>query len=157
MIVKAVGLTSEEVRPRRSTSVPRRFPQPVPPLNCLVITGDGRARGQLRLASAQDRHFRCDARDWCDAPSSAVADDHHLVLVDLRYLFGAVLRDAMRLVARHAGRCACLLVVCGGDDTGAEERWARQLGVDLYFPCMPVVDAVNLVVADMTRDCVAAA
>ena len=70
-----------------------------------------------------------------------------LVFVDLRGLVGGWLAAARRLVADRAGRHATLVVVCGNDEDGGEERWARGLGVSLYVPGLPLLDVANQVLA----------
>ena len=155
MIVKAIGITSEEVRPPRAAARSARGLRnrwwESSRLSCLILTTDRAARDQLRVALAGDRRFACTAPASRDELAADGDGDHELLFIDLPSLFGNWLCDALDIIESRAGRRATLVVACGHEDDGDEEIAVRQRGAGLYLPGMSLGDAVNHVTAALTR------
>ena len=167
MIVKAIGITSEEVCPagpalKVSSATPPRPPEREQ-LSCLVLSTDRKARDRLRVACAGDPRLTCTApASGTEVASIARAGrrslrekGRELVFVDLPSLYGEWLSGAVDIVESKAGRRDTLVVVCGHEDDAAEEIVVRQLGAGLYLPGVSLVDAVNHVMAALEREHVA--
>jgi len=141
-------LDPPERGPAPATARRRRRPRGTEPVfPCLIVTGDRHDRDRLRGSLGCDRRFTCTAPASHAELAGAAPAGYGIVFVDLRTLIGGWLAAARRLVAARAGHHATLVVVCGNDDDGAEERWARSLGVSLYVPGLPLVDVANQVLA----------
>lgn len=159
MIVKAVGLTSEEVRPagsaaRQPPGSSHRWWQSTR-LSCLVFTADREARDGVRVALAANRRYSCSAPASRDEAAVAAhggdAEGHALVFVDLPSLFGGWLADGLDVIESRAGRRGTLVVVCGHDGDATEEVAIRQLGAGLYLPGVSLGDAVGHVITALNR------
>jgi hypothetical protein len=137
MIVRALGLTSEPVRPQRFA-------------DWLVLSADGRTRRAVLAAIARNGHVGHDAtsRPW---PLASLADDgvYRCAFVDLVHPAGGCLAEVARRVdALHVHRPR--LVVRGHDGDHAAELWARQAGAAVFLPGEIDEAGIDLVVAQVS-------
>jgi hypothetical protein len=132
MMVVAVGITSEELRP--ATSPMSRGSRTPGLLRCLIVSGDNGFRHRLHSATELAGWDECDTPASADDLRSAIDGDYQLVLVDVANPLGDRVSDTVELAEEFAARAGSLVVVCGPEDGPDEELWARQLGAWVYLP-----------------------
>jgi len=132
MMVVAVGITSEELRPAASPM--SRGSRTPGLLRCLIVTGDAGFRHRLQAATELAGWEESETPDAADDLRSAIDGDYQLVLVDVTKPLGDRVTDSVELAEEFAARPGCLVVICGPEDGLDEELWARQLGAWVYLP-----------------------
>jgi DNA-binding response OmpR family regulator len=132
MMVVAVGITSEELRP--ATSPLTRGGRMPGLMRCLVVTGERGFRNRLHSATELAGWEECDAPESSVELQSVVDEEYQLVLVDIANPLGERVSDTVELAEEFASRPGTLVVVCGPEDGIDEELWARQLGAWVYLP-----------------------
>jgi hypothetical protein len=137
MIVRAIGITSERVRPQRFA-------------DWLVLSADRRTRRAVLAAIARNGHVGHDAAIG-PRPLDSLADDgsYRCVFVDLVHPAGGCSTDVAQAVdAIHINRPR--LVVRGRDGDHAVELWARQAGAAVFLPGDIDEAGIDLVVAQVS-------
>jgi ActR/RegA family two-component response regulator len=129
---------------RRTASV-RPVAKGVGVLHCLVASAQA-ARQRLLAQSAKQWGWETTVcGDPADAQHTVARMCTQLAFVDLEGEQGAGFQS---LVRQLADQRQVLLVVCGNEQDGAEEVWARQLGVWFYLPGISEGNTVGLLCRD---------
>lgn len=132
MMVVALGITSEELRPAASPM--SRGSRTPGLLRCLIVTGDAGFRHRLQAATELAGWEECDTPDAAESLRTAIDGDYQLVLVDVANPLGNRVTDSVELAEEFAARPGSLVVICGPEEGPDEELWARQLGAWVYLP-----------------------
>jgi DNA-binding NtrC family response regulator len=137
------GATVETVT-HRTASV-RPATTGVGSFHCLVASAQS-ARQRLLAQSAKQWGWETTVCDNpADAQWSVARMCTQLAFVDLEGEQGAGFQT---LVRQLADQRQVLLVVCGHDQDGTEEVWARQLGVWFYLPGICELNTIGLLCRD---------
>lgn len=137
MIVRAIGLTSEQVRPQRFA-------------DWLVLSADRSTRRAVLAAIARNGHLGHDATIH-PRPLDSLVDHggYRYAFIDLVHPAGGSIADiAQRVDALHFHRPR--LVVRGQDGDHAAELWARQAGATVFLPGEIDEAGIHLVVAQVS-------
>jgi DNA-binding NtrC family response regulator len=114
-------------------------------LHCLVASAQT-ARQRLLAQSAKQWGWETTVcSDPTDAQWTVARMCTQLAFVDLEGEQGAGFQS---LVRQLADQRQVLLVVCGNEQDGAEEVWARQLGVWFYLPGICELSTLGLLCRD---------
>ena len=151
MMVFAVGITSEEVRPTAADAAGGRHTRGPALLNCLVLSGDRGLRNRLDAMAELGGWSACDAPDDPADLPGVVDGDYRLVIVDIAHPLGDRVSDTVEIAEEFASRPGTLLVVCGSERNVDEELWARQAGAWVYLPGVSRGDALVALCADARR------
>jgi DNA-binding NtrC family response regulator len=114
-------------------------------LHCLVASAET-ARQRLFAQSAQQWGWETTVcNNSADAQWAVARMCTQLAFVDLEGEQGAGFQP---LVRQLADQRQVLLVVCGHEQDGVEEVWARQLGVWFYLPGICELNTIGLLCRD---------
>jgi ActR/RegA family two-component response regulator len=114
-------------------------------IHCLVASAQS-ARQRLLAQSAKQWGWETTVcSDPTDAQWTVARMCTQLAFVDLEGEQGAGFQS---LVRQLADQRQVLLVVCGREQDGAEEIWARQLGVWFYLPGICDANTIGLLCRD---------
>jgi len=114
-------------------------------LHCLVASAQS-ARQRLLAQSAEQWGWETTVcSDPADAQWTVARMCTQLAFVDLE---GEQAAGFQTLVRQLADQRQVLLVVCGHEQDGSEEVWARQLGVWFYLPGIGDLNTIGLLCRD---------
>jgi hypothetical protein len=151
MMVVAVGITSEAVKPGAGTAPSIRAVRGPGLLTCLVLSGDRGLRGRLDAAMELSGWSACDAPEGAADLQSVIDGDYQLVVADIAHPLGDRVSDTVEIAEELASRPGTLLVVCGSEGSVDEELWARQMGAWVYLPGVSGGDALVSLLTDARR------
>jgi hypothetical protein len=147
MIVHAVGLTSEEVRPYTTVTV---GPVSQHAADWLVLSSDRRTRVAVLSAIARNGRTGHDGTADSLPLESLVHGEYRWAFIDLAYPVGGRAAEVERCVDASFLRRP-RLVIRAEDGDHAAERWARQAGVSVFLPGDLVEPALDTLIAQISR------
>ena len=151
MMVFAVGITSEAVKPGAGAAPNSRSVRGPGLLKCLVLSGDKALRNRLDSAMELSGWSACDAPESSTDLQAVIDGDYQLVIADIAHPLGDRVSDTVEIAEELASRPGTLLVVCGSEESVDEELWARQMGAWVYLPGVSGGDALVSLLTDARR------
>jgi len=151
MMVFAVGITSEAVKPPGGVAANARTVRGPGLLKCLVLSGSPALRNRLDSAMELSGWSACDAPESGADLQAVIDGDYQLVIADIAHPLGDRVSDTVEISEELASRPGTLLVVCGSEGSVDEELWARQMGAWVYLPGVSGGDALVSLLTDARR------
>ena len=151
MMVFAVGITSEAVKPGAGMATSTRMGSGPGLLRCLVLSGDRGLRNRLDAVMELSGWSACDAPEQSADLQAVIDGDYQLVIADIAHPLGDRVSDTVEMAEELASRPGTLLVVCGSVGNVDEELWARQMGAWVYLPGIAGGDALVSLFTDARR------